>query len=108
MEMVLTGRRVSGREAGEWGLGRVVEVGDVAGKVEVGREVLEGAVVMAREVCEGGPGAVGCGLRAVRGGCEEVSSMVFLYSGKDGWGFREGCDVGIDWLIGVLGGEQRL
>ena len=76
LEWVLTGKRVSGAEAGRWGVGtRVVEGGDGkdggadGGKGRVTRErVLEGAVGLAREVCEGGPVGTGAAIRAVRGG----------------------------------------
>jgi len=94
MEMVLTGRRVWGWEAGRWGVvERVVGCGGKAGNGGIGgqgegerggdgvigegqeerrrrmrEEVLEAAVQMAREICEGGPVSVGAGMRAVRGG----------------------------------------
>lgn len=71
--MVLTGRRVGGVEAGRMGIcERVVDSGDgkdgwTGGKEwrrEVRERVFEGAVGMAREICEGGPGLWGrsCGL----------------------------------------------
>lgn len=81
--MVLTGRTVSGVEAGRMGIcERVVGSGSGSGegggwtggkewKREVRERVFEGAVGMAREICEGGPGAVGAGMRAVRGGTRE-------------------------------------
>jgi len=95
MEMVLTGRRVRGSEAGRWGVvervvgggpgegggagegggggqGKWEGQGEAEGKAERRRrmreEVLEAAVQMAREICEGGPVSVGAGMRAVKGG----------------------------------------
>lgn len=87
MEMVLTGRRVRGQEAGRGGLvervvgcggGGVGDEGGKDGKAEgkeerrkrMREEVLEAAVGMAREICEGAPVSVGAGMRAVKGGGE--------------------------------------
>ncbi|KAM0805240.1 methylglutaconyl-CoA hydratase mitochondrial precursor [Usnea florida] len=79
MEMCLTGRRVGGWEAGRMGIcERVV---DVRGRV------LEGAVGMAREICEGGPGAVGAVMRAVREGTGEAEGRE--YEGVVGMGDRD-------------------
>ena len=70
-EIIMTGRRVGGREAWGWGLAeRLVETDAIAsdGGEEVGEvareRVLEGAVEWAREICEGAPRAVGAVLRA--------------------------------------------
>ncbi|MCJ1485350.1 hypothetical protein MMC06_005524, partial [Schaereria dolodes] len=73
LDMILTGRRVGGREAGRWGLcDRVVDVGHVGDAEEEGaksaREMVLGeAVGLAREICEGAPGAVRAAVRAVGG-----------------------------------------
>lgn len=76
--MILTGRRIGGREAGTMGLcKRVVEVDAGAGIGEARRVVLEEAVRVARGICEGGPRAVGCALRAVRGGSEEAENREY-------------------------------
>ena len=99
--MVLTGRRVGGAEAGRMGLcERVVDVGgggdgDYDGgwmggrewKREVRERVLEGAVGMAREICEGGPGAVGAAMRAVGEGTEGAEGRE--YEGVLGMGDRD-------------------
>jgi len=78
MDMILTGRRIGGREAGMMGLcKRVVGVDAGAGMGEARREVLEEAVRVAKGICEGGPRAVGCALRAVRGGSEEVENREY-------------------------------
>lgn len=96
MEMVLTGRRVGGFEAGWMGLcERVVEVngggpgwqGGREWRKDVGEKVLEGAVGMAREICGGGPGAVGAAMRAVRAGNEEGEGRE--YEGVVGMGDRD-------------------
>ena len=76
--MVVTGRRVGGVEAGVWGVCERVIGGDGEDgwtwgkewKRKVREEVFEGAVGMAREICEGAPGAVGAGMRAVAEGTE--------------------------------------
>ena len=99
--MVLTGRRVGGAEAGRMGLcERVVEVGGGADgegdggwmggrewKREVRERVFEGAVGMAREICEGGPGAVGAAMRAVGEGTEGAEGRE--YEGVLGMGDRD-------------------
>lgn len=72
---------------------RVVDVGDsdfgggdrdgeawVGGKEwkgEVRGRVLEAAVGMAREICEGGPGSVGAGMRAVGEGTAEAEAREY-------------------------------
>jgi len=79
LDMMLTGRRVGGPEAYFWGLcERLVEVGEEEGmKGAVAREkVLEGAVGVARGICEGGPGAVKAVLRACGRG-EEVENREY-------------------------------
>lgn len=90
--MVVTGRRVGGVEAGGMGIcERVVDVGDGVGgrewKREVRGRVLEGAVGMAREICEGGPAAVGAAMRAVREGTVEGEGRE--YEGVLGMGDRD-------------------
>ena len=71
LDMLLTGRRLGGREAYEWGIGeRFVDLaketegsrGETAEKS--GKMVREEAVKWAQEICEGGPGAIGAVLRA--------------------------------------------
>ena len=58
-------------------------------KREVREKVFEGAVGMAREICEGGPAGVGAGMRAVWGGTEEVEGRE--YEGLvGGWDRDEG------------------
>lgn len=76
LEMVLTGRRVSGVEAARLGVcERVVDL-DLDGGEKEGRDegtrrarvrdlVLKEAVAMAREICDGGPVAIGAAMRAV-------------------------------------------
>ncbi|MCJ1477075.1 hypothetical protein MMC13_005746 [Lambiella insularis] len=70
LDMLLTGRRVGGAEAYFWGLcERLVEMGaeEGMGKGVARGRVLEGAVGVARGICEGGPGATRAVLRAVGG-----------------------------------------
>ncbi|MCJ1381490.1 hypothetical protein MMC17_004601 [Xylographa soralifera] len=79
LDMLLTGRRVGGAEAYFWGLcERLVEVGDEEGMQKgVARErTLQGAVEVARGICEGGPAAVRAVLRAVGRG-EEVENTEY-------------------------------
>lgn len=113
--MVLTGRRVGGVEAGVMGIcervvgdgGGVGDDGDVGGvgvggggggssaawvggkewKREAREKVFERAVGMAREICEGGPGAVGAAMRAVREGTAEGERRE--YEGVLGSGDRD-------------------
>ena len=75
--MLLTGRRLGGREAYEWGIGeRFVDVteetegarGETAERS--GKMVREEAVKWAEEICEGGPGAIRAVLRAFGKGQE--------------------------------------
>ncbi|KAF2234738.1 ClpP/crotonase [Viridothelium virens] len=73
-DLILTGRRVGGAEAYFMGLcDRLVEVGEGevekegAGAGEGRRKVLEEAVRVAREICEGGPVATRAALGALRG-----------------------------------------
>ena len=94
LEMILTGRRVGGGEAGMMGLcERVVETGPAgftggkAWRREVREKVLEGAVGLGREICEGGPGAVGAAVRAVKGGTGEAEGRE--YAGVVGMGDRD-------------------
>ena len=79
LDMLLTGRRVGGAEAYFWGLcERLVEVGDEEGMQKgVARErTLQGAVEVARGICEGGPAAVRAVLRAVGRG-EDVENAEY-------------------------------
>ena len=95
--MVLTGRRVGGVEAGVMGVcERVVDVGGggdggwTGGREwrgEVRGRVFESAVGMAREICEGGPGAVGAAMRAVGEGTAEGEGRE--YEGLVGMGDRD-------------------
>lgn len=98
--MMLTGRRVGGSEAGRMGVcERVVEISDSGGggdggwtggrewKRDVRERVFESAVGMAREICEGGPGAVGAVMRAVREGTAEGEGRE--YEGVMGMGDRD-------------------
>lgn len=68
-DMILTGRRVMGPEAYFLGLcDRLVEVPVEEASTRAAREkVLEVAVAVAREICEGGPVAIRQALRAVNG-----------------------------------------
>jgi methylglutaconyl-CoA hydratase len=79
---VLTGRRVGGPEAYFLGLcDRLVEVREDEVKEE-GRArglVLEEAVRLAREICEGGPVAIGAAMRAVEGFAEGEKSENAAY-----------------------------
>ena len=88
----MTGRRVGGGDAGMMGIcERVIDVGDNVGgrewKREVREKVFEGAVGMAREICEGGPGAVGAAMRALREGTGEAEGRE--YEGVFGMGDRD-------------------
>ena len=80
LQLILTGRRVSGEEALWMGIcERVVETGGGGDEEKrVGREkVLDATIEMAKEICEGGPGAVGAVLRAVRGGRAEAEGREY-------------------------------
>lgn len=72
---------------------RVVETGPqgwTGGKAwrrGVREKVLEGAVGLGREICEGGPGAVGAAMRAVREGTGEAEGRE--YAGVVGMGDRD-------------------
>lgn len=79
LELILTGRRVSGEEAFRLGIcERVVETGAGEEAKSVARgEVLDAAIGMAKKICEGGPGAVGAVLRAVRGGSAEAEGRQY-------------------------------
>lgn len=76
-EMILTGRRVNAREAYRLGICERLVVGDAEedGRGEVVKEgkeerekIIQAAVKMAEEICEGGPVAIAAALRAVGGG----------------------------------------
>ena len=79
LELILTGRRVSGEEAFRLGIcERMVETGGGDDAKRVGKaKVLDAAVEMAKEICEGGPGAVGAVLRAVRGRSAEAEGREY-------------------------------
>ena len=79
LELILTGRRVSGEEAYRLGIcQRVVETDGGNNAKRVAREeVLDAAIGMAKDICEGGPGAVGAVLRAVRGGSAEAEGREY-------------------------------
>ena len=69
--MLLTGRRLGGREAYEWGIaerfvGGAEEPGSSREEIAArsGKMVREEAVKWAEEICEGGPGAIQAMLRA--------------------------------------------
>lgn len=71
LDLILTGRRIVGTEAYRIGLCEwVAGVAEGMGEREKRLSVLGHAVERAREICEGGPGAVGAVVRAVRGGME--------------------------------------
>lgn len=66
--MILTGRRVSGPEAYFLGLcDRLVEVVDEEAQQEgvARKKVLDAAVQLARDICEGGPIAIRAAMEAV-------------------------------------------
>ena len=82
LELILTGRRVSGEEAFKLRIcERVVETGGGGGGDDARRvargKVMDAAIGMAKEICEGGPGAVGAVLRAVRGGGAEAEGREY-------------------------------
>jgi methylglutaconyl-CoA hydratase len=66
--MILTGRRVAAPEAYFLGLcDRLVQEPDSGDLTETRERVLEEAIVLARDICEGGPVAIRQALRAVNG-----------------------------------------
>lgn len=66
---VCGGERRNGREAVGEGVGDLLVEDDGQGEGQAGmrERVLEASVGLARRICEGGPVAVGAGLRAVKG-----------------------------------------
>ncbi|THX68059.1 ClpP/crotonase [Aureobasidium pullulans] len=80
-DMILTGRRVTAAEAYFLGLcDRLVEVGGEAGDKKKERDlVLAQAVMLARDVCEGGPIATRSALQAVNswGAGEEAENLAY-------------------------------
>ncbi|GAM82490.1 hypothetical protein ANO11243_004700 [Dothideomycetidae sp. 11243] len=69
-DLILTGRRVAGPEAYFLGLcDRLVEVGEEEVKAEgqVRKKVLDTAVQLARDICEGGPVAIKAAMEAIDG-----------------------------------------
>lgn len=67
MELVLSGRRIRGYEAKQMGICERVVGNEDTGEI-MREEVLSAAMGFAREICTGGPVAVGAAMRAVRGG----------------------------------------
>jgi methylglutaconyl-CoA hydratase len=67
-DMILTGRRVAAPEAYFLGLcDRLVQEPDSGDLTETRERVLEEAIVLARDICEGGPVSIRQALRAVNG-----------------------------------------
>ncbi|KAL2057715.1 hypothetical protein ABVK25_002099 [Lepraria finkii] len=78
LELILTGRRIQGKEAKELGLcERLVMTGETTPKSKAREMVLDAAMEMAGQICEGGPGAVMAALRAVREGREEMENTEY-------------------------------
>lgn len=84
-KLVLTSRRISGKEA--FALGLADELVDVCegGEAMVRMMVLEASVDLAREICEGGPLATMSAVQAMRNPSEEAESMAYekLLRSKD-------------------------
>ncbi len=81
-DLVLTGRRVTGAEAYFLGLcDRLIEVTEVEQKQEgkARTKVLDAAVDLAREICAGGPIAIGAAMHAVNGWQRGDASMREAY-----------------------------
>ncbi len=73
LEMILTGRKIDALEAYRIGIcQRFVHVPLGSEPKEAREIVLEAAVGVAKEICEGGPGSAGAVLRAVMEGTEEA------------------------------------
>lgn len=87
MDLVLSGRAISGGEAADMGVGRLVERNEGKGGEDEREAVLKAAVEWARGVCEGAPGAVRAATRAVREGSEEIEGRE--YEGVVGMGDRD-------------------
>lgn len=78
LELILTGRRIQGKEAKTLGLcERLVMTGETTPKSKAREMVLDAAIEMAGQICEGGPGAVMAALRAVREGREEMENAEY-------------------------------
>lgn len=89
LELILSGRRINGREASELGIcQRVQDTDQIPTEAEKREDTLGAAVELAQEICQGGPAAVGAALRAVKGGSEEVEGRE--YEGVVGTGDRDG------------------
>lgn len=71
LELILTGRRINGREARNLGLCQHICKEDEIPLSHQREATLQAAVDMAMEICQGGPSAVGAALRAVKSGSEE-------------------------------------
>ncbi|KAI3401363.1 hypothetical protein diail_11447 [Diaporthe ilicicola] len=84
-KLVLTGRRINGKEA--FDLGLADELVDVCkeGEARTRAMVLEASVDLAREICEGGPLAMMSALKAMRDPSEEAESTAYekLLRSKD-------------------------
>ena len=74
-KLVLTGRRISGREA--FDLGLADELVDVCTAVEARAMVLEASIDLAREICGGGPLATMSALQAMREPGEDAESQAY-------------------------------
>ena len=79
LELILTGRRISGDEARELGLcERVVTIPGGTKDTKVsGDSVIKTAIEMARQICQGSPGAVRAAMRAVRGKSVVIESEAY-------------------------------
>ncbi|KAL2039475.1 hypothetical protein N7G274_007747 [Stereocaulon virgatum] len=88
LELVLTGRRIHGKEASRLGIcERLVLTDENVSNSRAKEQVLDAALEMAGQICEGGPGAVMAALRAVRGGREEAENEE--YEGVLAWEDRD-------------------
>ncbi|POS82745.1 hypothetical protein EPUL_006339, partial [Erysiphe pulchra] len=83
-DLILTGRRISGREAHFLGLAdRLVEIlpkeneSNIQLRTRALQEVQEAAINLAFEICEGGPLAISCALKAVNSVDEEIENQMY-------------------------------
>ncbi|CAK4034452.1 enoyl- hydratase isomerase [Lecanosticta acicola] len=80
LDMILTGRRVGSKEAGQMGLStRTVEVGDghADDAESLRRSTLDAGVSLAKEIASGGPLATKAALRAAAGACEDAENAAY-------------------------------